>query len=361
MQTGFRGTYVISWGQTEVDGLPGAPVSALAAGASWRWRGAPLRVDGPGNLLELEPGDAERDLRRNAARSVRRLVGLAIEPGPQGRDRLADRPEEDRPETVLRDRYFVVTDGRRNYTVTLIDVGPVQRPLLMFVDSQPPSDRDLWVVDVRMDTGDRRDVRSHTGVICFTPGTMLRTPAGATPVERLQEGDWIQTRDSGAQQIQWIGARRMTGARLFVAPELRPVRIRGGALGIERPDADLLVSPSHRMLLRGPHVQSLFNTPEVLVAARDLINGREITVDTQLREVTYIHVLLAEHQVLWANGVETESFHPAQAALSALRDEDRARLLQQLPDLEVDAMRYGEFARRNLSQPEAAILRHAAA
>ncbi|APG47792.1 Hint domain-containing protein [Phaeobacter porticola] len=361
MQTGFRGTYVISWGQTEVDGLPGALVAALATGASWRWSGAPLRVDGPGNLLQLDQSDGERDLRRSAARSVRRLVGLAVDPGAQDTNGPAMRTEHGGVETVLRDRHFVVTDGLRNYTVTLIEVGAGQRPLLMFVDCRPPSDTDLWVVDVRLGGCDRGGMTSNSGVICFTPGTMLRTPAGGVPVEQLQEGDWIQTRDSGAQQIQWIGARRMTGARLFVTPELRPVRIRGGALGMQRPDADLLVSPSHRMLLKGAHVQNLFNTSEVLVAARDLINGRGIAVDTQLREVTYIHLLLSHHQVLWANGVETESFHPAQAALSALRCEDRTRLLQVLPDLEVDPMRYGDFARRNLSQPEAAILRHAAA
>ncbi|MFS4580619.1 Hint domain-containing protein [Phaeobacter sp. C3_T13_0] len=358
METGFRGTYVISWGQTEVDGLLGAPVSALSAGSTWRWRGKPLRVDGPGNLLQLDRSTEDLDLRRRAARTVGRLVGLAVKDGAEFPKSVTDGTNE---EALLRDRHFIVTNGLRNYTVTLIEVGQGQRPLLMFVDSQPPSETDLWVGDVRMAEGAGDSVQSTSGVICFTPGTVLRTPSGGVRVERLQEGDWIQTRDSGAQQIQWIGARRMSGARLFVAPELRPIRIRGGALGMQRPDADLLVSPGHRMLLRGPHVQNLFNTPEVLVAARDLINGRDIAVDTQLREVTYIHVLLSDHQVLWANGVETESFHPAQAALSALRNEDRVRLLQVLPELDVDPLRYGDFARRNINQPEAAILRHAAA
>lgn len=101
----------------------------------------------------------------------------------------------------------------------------------MFVDSVPPRNRDLWIAELRLGDGPDMGAPAEGGVICFTPGTLLRTPSGGVPVEMLQEGDWIQTRDSGAQQIQWIGRRRMSGARLFVMPELRPIRIRGGAIG----------------------------------------------------------------------------------------------------------------------------------
>ena len=171
----------------------------------------------------------------------------------------------------------------------------------------------------------------------------------------------MQTRDNGAQEVLWIGARRMSGARLFVMPKLRPVRIKAGALGIDRPEEELLVSPEHRMLVRGDTARALFNTSEVLVAARDLVNGSTIITDMAVREVTYVHLLLSNHQILWANGVETESFHPANAALSALDDSDRLRLLQLLPGLERDPLTYGGYARRNLSTPEAAILAHEAA
>ena len=133
------------------------------------------------------------------------------------------------------------------------------------------------------------------------------------------------------------------------------------ALGVERPDQDLLVSPDHRMLLRGRAAQALFNTDEVLVAARDLVNGQTIAVDMALREVTYVHLLLPSHHVLWANGLETESFHPAQADLASLAAEDRMRLLAMFPALDYDPHVYGAAARRMLSTSEAAILMHEAA
>ena len=80
-----------------------------------------------------------------------------------------------------------------------------------------------------------------------------------------------------------------------------------------------------------------------------------------MREVSYIHLLLPRHEVIWANGVQTESFHPASAAPGALAAADRARLLELDPALVHHPDRYGGFARRALSAPEAAILSHEAA
>ncbi|WP_028095668.1 Hint domain-containing protein [Pseudodonghicola xiamenensis] len=355
MGTGFRGTFVISWSQTEIDGLEDAPMGALDIGAAWSWRGDTLRVDGPNGLLRLEGADGEAEIRRRAARSVRRLVGAAVQNIVD-----LDAVEVDEP---LMDRYFVVTDGARSYTITLVDAGGGRRPLLMFLNDLPPRYTDLWVVrhtlSAPLETPQLPAGRG--GVICFTPGTRLETPDGYRLIEELREGDLVQTRDSGAQPVIWTGSRRLSGARLHVMPHLRPVRLRPGALGIERPDQELLVSPEHRMLVRGRTAQALFNTDEVLVAARDLINDVTVIQDHALREVTYVHLLLPKHEILIANGVETESFHPANADLTTLGAGDRDRLLQHLPGLDLDPSLYGPAARRNLTRSEAAILMHEAA
>ena len=354
MKTGFRGTFVISWSQTEVDGLEAAPVQSLDVGTAWSWHGELVRVDGPAEVLRLENANGEEMSRKRAAKMVRRLVGAA-------RTNTSDltKVEVDDP---LRDSGFVVTDGAQSYTVTLIEAGPNTPPLLMFMDHIPPRNTEMWVVHHTLQAPPSSSTGPETGgVICFTPGTRIETPDGPRLVEELREGDYVQSKDSGAQEIQWIGSRRMSGARLFAMPKLRPVRIRAGALGVERPDQELLVSPEHRMVVKGDVAMALFNTPEVLVTAKDLINNGSINVDMAVREVTYIHILLPQHQILWANGVETESFHPASAALSTLDDEDRKRLLGLLPQLEFEPHVYGRSARRNLSASEAAILAHEAA
>lgn len=356
MGTGFRGTFVISWSQTEIDGLDAAPVQALNVGAAWAWRGDAVRVDGPSDVLRLDEADGTENLRKRAARMVHRLVGAAFE--READQRSKDAVDDSSP---LMDNSFVVTDGGKSYSVTLIEVGGGSQPLLMFLNEMPPRNCDLWIVHHTLGTISASDANNQQGgVICFTPGTRIRTQEGVSLIENLCEGDLVQTKDNGLQPLRWIGKRRMSGARLFAMPRLRPIRIVGGALGLERPDADLLVSPEHRMLIKGPQAQTLFNTSEVLVTAKDLINGSTITVDMQVREVTYIHILLEQHQVLWANGLETESFHPASAAFSTLDQNDRQRLLAECPELERDPHTYGSFARRTLSASEAAILRHAA-
>ena len=347
METGFRGTFVISWSQTETDGLKAAPIDTLAVGATWQWTGELVRVDGPAELMLLERGEDEANLRRRAARSVRRLVGAAMT------GVSLDQIEVDEP---LMDSGFVVTDGRQTYTITVVEVDGA-KPLLMFLDHVPPRGRDLWIVHRSIDETQRsRSAELAGGVICFTPGTRIATEDGPRLVEELRPDDKILTKDNGAQPILWKGSRRMPGARLFAMPEFRPSRLRRGALDGSAPDGDPLVSPEHRMVLKGDAARALFNTPEVLVAAKELVNGHSIIRDRSIREVTYVHLLLEEHQIVWANGIETESFHPANTSLSLVPDDQRAALFEQLPELEHDPHLYGNYARRNLSKAETAVL-----
>ncbi len=350
MKTGFRGTFVISWSQTELDGLWSAPLDTLRVGTAWTWTGEAVRVDGPSGVLPLGDATGEVDLRKRAAMSVRRLL-RAVDAVP--------RPVVGDDEVTQFDTSFNVTDGRDTWTVTLIDTGKGRTPLLMFVGAIPPRQTDLWVVSHNIDLAARdQTADSPGGVICFTPGTMILTADGSRDVADLREGDQIQTKDNGPQEVLWIGSRRISGARLYAMPHLTPIRLREGALDKGVPDSGLLVSPDHRMVLRGARAKALFNCDEVLVTARDLVNDRTVIIDRAVREVTYIHLLLPCHQVVFANAVETESFHPASAAMATMDPAEQARLFERLPDLRGDAQTYGSYARRVLSDGEAAILRH---
>ncbi|MDA5095232.1 Hint domain-containing protein [Aliiroseovarius sp. KMU-50] len=349
MKTGFHGTFVISWAQSEIDGLANAAKSALGVGAIWRWTGEALRVDGPQDILRLEHASGEADQRKRAARIVHKLVGAAMDPQMSIYSAQVEDP--------LLNMGFKVTDGHQSYTITLIETGPERSPLLMFVDDVPPANADLWVVEANLEPSHMNRLTDQpTGVICFTPGTRIRTPEGEARIEDLSEGDHIQTRDNGAQKVLWIGTRRISGARLFAMPELRPIRVRAGALSTGEPDEDLLVSPQHQLLLRGPRALELFNTDEVLVRAQDLVDERRVIVDSSVREVTYYHLLLERHEVVWANGVAADSFHPAATALDAVEAGQRARLIEMFPALDYDPMAYGAYARRTLTRAEAAIM-----
>ncbi|WRH63556.1 MAG: Hint domain-containing protein [Fuscovulum sp.] len=354
MITGSRGTFVISWTQTEVDGVKGASLDLLSVGAAWRWTGELVRVDGQTDLLLLEGAEGKAEMQKRAARMVRRLIGSAVGKAAE------DRPEEKAEEfDDLPDQGFIVTDGVQSFALTIIPVPDSGARLVMMMGDVPPANRDLWVVRTSIDRARvAAGGREGGGVICFTPGTRIATPDGPKLIQSLRPGDRVLTKDDGAQEVLWTGSRRMSGARLYAMPHLRPIRFRAGAFGNDRPDPDLIVSPAHRMLIKGAAAQTLFGTTEVLVRAEDLLNDTTITVDHVLREVTYIHILLERHNIVFANGVETESFHPSNTALEMIDPAQRDVLMAVMPQVAINPEAYGDYARRNLSASEAALLRH---
>lgn len=341
------GTHLISWAQTRVDGtLPDAR-ERITEGAQWRWFGAPVRVDGPQAAFLLGNGIGLDDLHMRAARVVRKLFRTHGTP---------THPEID-ADIQLFDDTLIVTDGARFWPILPVAGQDPAGPLLLFAGGIPPANKPLTVVQAPEQMC-RPAVVDPRGVICFTPGTRIQTDQGATLVEDLFPGDRVQTKDNGPQEILWMGMRKVSGARMAAHPHLRPIRIRAGALGGDQPQPDLVVSPEHRVLLSGRRATALFNTPEVLVRAGDLVDDRKVLLDHSAIEAVYIHILLQNHQVIFANGVETESFHPASAELDHLNSAELEELLEFCPGVDADPLAYGEHARRCLDRAELALLQY---
>jgi len=181
-------------------------------------------------------------------------------------------------------------------------------------------------------------------IICFTPGTMIRTLGGARAIETLKVGDMVLTRDSGMQPIRWIGKTTVAGTGSFA-----PIRIREGAVpGLT---SDLLVSPQHRMLIEGYRAELLFGTREVLASAKHMVDNKYVTTE-ECAEVTYIHMLFDQHEVVFANDAATESYHPASYSLGGICPEAREELFALFPDLRSMPDSYGQAARRILKSFE---------
>ena len=163
------------------------------------------------------------------------------------------------------------------------------------------------------------------GIPCFAAGTLIRTPDGSRRVEDVRPGDLVATRD-GAAKVLWHGARELNAADLNDAPHLRPIRIAAGVLGNDRV---LTVSPQHGILLRQ-------GGREVLVAARHLAGAVPgVRVAQGCRRVSYHHLLLPRHAILWAGGAECESFYPGPMALRGLNGADILPLVAALLALPV--------------------------
>lgn len=158
---------------------------------------------------------------------------------------------------------------------------------------------------------------------CFVRGTIIETETGPQFVETLQAGDMVMTADHGLQPLIWVGGRRVQGRG-----NLAPIRFEAGALGNLRP---LLVSPQHRVLVTGWRAELHFGQSEVLVPAKGLINDDTIR-PVEMPEVSYHHLLFARHEIVFSEGIATESFHPGRALLT----QDRAifeELVQIFPEL----------------------------
>lgn len=193
-------------------------------------------------------------------------------------------------------------------------------------------------------TGLAEDRQTWNYAVCFAAGTQIDTPDGNVAIETLKAGDLVQTMDHGVQVIRWIGFSTVPATGKFA-----PIVICKGALGNSR---ELAVSPQHRMLLSGWKAELMFGKSEVLCAATHLVNG-----DTIYRreggEVEYFHMLFDSHEIVFAEGCPTESFHPGAQGFGNMAEETREEIFELFPELRRDLASYGPTSRQSLKGFEA--------
>lgn len=191
---------------------------------------------------------------------------------------------------------------------------------------------------------------------CFTAGTLIDTPDGRCFVEDLEPGDLVLNYQGEERQIRWIGRRRIQLSRPNGAERLRPVIIRAAAFGEGYPDHELRVSPQHRIVVSGAWCELHFGSDEVLVAAKHLIDGSTVLRDMKCTSVEYIHILLDQHEILVANGLPSESYHPGPTSLDRLDLEQREELFEVFPELRHNAHGYGPACLPVLRRVEARLI-----
>lgn len=184
-------------------------------------------------------------------------------------------------------------------------------------------------------------------IICFVSGTRIDTPHGPRLVEGLQPGDLVLTRDAGPQPVRWIGRRS-----LLAHGNRAPIEFLPGALGNSR---SLVVSPQHRMLIEGYKAELYFGTHEVLAPAQQFL-GAEGVIRRPAGLVTYVHILFDTHQIVTADGVPSESYHPAAYSLAGLTAPAREELFAIFPQFRSDPNGYGPSARLSAKGPVGTLL-----
>lgn len=183
-------------------------------------------------------------------------------------------------------------------------------------NNSPNAPPGFYVVDL--------DARYSHRFVCFEESVRLSTLMGEMHVSELWEGDKLITLEHGAQPIEWIGAKTVRGYGRNA-----PVLFSPGALGNHAP---LRLSQQHRVLVNAPMAELLFGEAEVFVPAKALINGTDVRL-APCHDVRYMHVLMAQHEIVLAEGMCCETLLMgdmaddiiAQPALGRHRDMKAAR------------------------------------
>ncbi|WGH78616.1 Hint domain-containing protein [Jannaschia ovalis] len=163
---------------------------------------------------------------------------------------------------------------------------------------------------------------SSPGTIpCYAPGTMIDTPDGPRAVETLRPGDFVLTADHGPQKIRWVrsGDHPLEEADV----DGKPVLIQSGALGPNRPAQDLIVSPQHRIIVgAGGQLMEYFDTM-AFTPAKALTSLPGIRHIKGKTKITYVHFACDRHEVVTANGCQSESLLLGPEVLKGLTPAER--------------------------------------
>jgi len=110
------------------------------------------------------------------------------------------------------------------------------------------------------------------------------------------------------------------------------------------------------VLIRDPRAELLFAEAEVLVAARDLVDGDRIC-RVEGGWVDYVHILFDRHQVVYSEGLQTESFLPGPQITHSFEAEMVDEICSIFPDLHPETgAGYSPAARLMLKSHEARLL-----
>ena len=165
---------------------------------------------------------------------------------------------------------------------------------------------------------------SRGTIPCYAPGTLIETPTGPCRIETLRVGDLVTTLDNGPMPIRWTNASEEP----LEDPksDARPILIRAGALGPNRPSRDLIVSPQHRIVGGMAGQLEGFSATEVFVPAKALTCAPGIRFMRGKRKIIWHHFLLDHHAIVLAENCWTESLLLGPMALGGLERAKRREL-----------------------------------
>lgn len=296
--------------------LPGHACQVLAADDIYVSHGA-AQGDGlmgpadvcPGDIYQLEPDHQPH-----------RLV-LTREPGAVQRVAAGSAVGREGEVIRLEARYALMGEEGDRVELLVLALPDGSRFALPLSPMATATDYTLLKVEQAPDDAGLSDLLC----VSFARGTLITLATGAqVPIEALQPGDKVLTRDHGGQPIRWIGRATLKAVGPFA-----PVIITAGTLGNS---GDLIVSQHHRMFLYQRQRMPGLPTSELLVQAKHLVDDERVF----LREggfVDYLSIVFDHHEIIYAEGVPAESLMVNDATVNRLPPELSADVKARFPGL----------------------------
>lgn len=176
----------------------------------------------------------------------------------------------------------------------------------------------------------------------FARGTLIATPEGATAVEDLAPGDAVMTRDAGAQPLAWLGSVTLRLRAGETAQPAGALRVVAGGFGPLLPEPDLVLHESAHILM--PQAAEDGRRSSALIPLAELADDHSVFRLRPPGPIEFFNLAFETHQIISANGLATESFHPARV-LAAAPGSARETLARLFPYLEGDLPRFGRPCR----------------
>jgi len=161
-------------------------------------------------------------------------------------------------------------------------------------------------------------------VSCFAKGTKIQTTDGLVEVSKIKAGNKVVTLENGIQEVLWAGKSDVAGVG-----DLAPICFAPGTIGNSE---TLRLSPNHRVFVSNPTVQLYFGSPAALVAAKFMVNDTTI-VREEVEQISYFHILTAQHDIVFANGAPTETLFLGNSKESGLCEQANEEIRGLFPDL----------------------------
>ena len=170
------------------------------------------------------------------------------------------------------------------------------------------------------------DDTGEASVSAFGPGTMVLTPEGEQPVEWLETGARVVTRDHGIQPLAAV-------LRFSRDPEWydehlgeRPLEILPGEVDGTLPREAMTVTSSQRFLLRDPVVDLHFGVAEVLVPAQAWSAQDPLRRATPAEPVTFTALVVQRPEIVQIGGLWVEATCPTARAAASLPESEARKL-----------------------------------